>query len=249
MNEATSSRAVHMRIEDHGLDFRQSRYRAPLQRLHAVLQAFARSLSRQASRKAMLSRAHRQGSSIYSKRHNDCRAWSCRWKATRRPAACRAPTARTIRSTVSTTTSPRTIPRQTNAKVGAYQVWVDPAFPDAHRAPELRAWVEKQNAKHGCVFVIRYSARAGFTLIPPTLSDGHGWLESTASTREARAPVARTDRGWMDMTSNDNHSRHGRFVRPFPTGCPQPQRRQNALERLQERDWIRLIDVTPIELR
>ncbi len=29
-------------------------------------------------------------------------------------------------------------------KVGAYQVWVDPAFPDARRAPELRAWMEKK---------------------------------------------------------------------------------------------------------
>ena len=40
-------------------------------------------------------------------------------------------------------------------------------------------------------------------------------------------------------------SARGKFA--ISVGGPQPQRRQNALEILQERDWIRLIDVTPIE--
>ena len=59
------------------------------------------------------------------------------------------------------------------------------------------AWMEKQNAKHGCVFVIRYSASAGFTLIPPALSDGHGWLGIYGINEEQEHPLpALIEVGW-----------------------------------------------------
>jgi hypothetical protein len=61
--------------------------------------------------------------------------------------------------------------------VGAYQVWIDPAYRDAYKAPELRAWMIERTAKHSCVFVIRFSEREGFTLIPPAMAHDGQWHE------------------------------------------------------------------------
>jgi hypothetical protein len=55
------------------------------------------------------------------------------------------------------------------------QCWVDPKYPDAHRAPEFRAYVERQ-AEQGKLAIIRYDSQRCFTLIAPSFTGGD-WLE------------------------------------------------------------------------
>lgn len=57
------------------------------------------------------------------------------------------------------------------------QVWVDPKFPDAHRDPALRAYLERRAREDGFAAIIRYSSERGFVLFPPSMT-GRGWIEN-----------------------------------------------------------------------
>jgi hypothetical protein len=57
-------------------------------------------------------------------------------------------------------------------RVPAVQVWVDPAFPDAHKDPALRDLIDKAHV----AAIIRYGSADGFVAFPPSLT-GHGWFE------------------------------------------------------------------------
>jgi hypothetical protein len=56
------------------------------------------------------------------------------------------------------------------------QVWIDPAYPDAHRAPSFRRWLDGQ----GICALIRYGSRNGFLLAPPSVT-GSGWQEKQSN--------------------------------------------------------------------
>lgn len=61
-------------------------------------------------------------------------------------------------------------------KIQIVQIWVDPDYPDAHRDPELRAYLERRSVE-GIVGLVRYDASEGFTLVPPLFSDDGQWHE------------------------------------------------------------------------
>ena len=58
-----------------------------------------------------------------------------------------------------------------------FQVWCDPARPDAHRDPALRAYLAAMHARFGMPAFIRYNSRDGFLLVPPAVSGTGDWLE------------------------------------------------------------------------
>ena len=62
-------------------------------------------------------------------------------------------------------------------EVPVVQVWVDPDFPDAHRDPALREWLDRT----GQVALIRYSSGDGFCLFPPSRMANHEWLEKRSN--------------------------------------------------------------------
>lgn len=68
------------------------------------------------------------------------------------------------------------------------QVWVDPAFPDAYRAPELRAYMLRMAERYGVATIVRYSSRKAITVVPPPLVREGEWLEITDHTIVARTP-------------------------------------------------------------
>jgi hypothetical protein len=47
------------------------------------------------------------------------------------------------------------------------QVWVDPAFPDAHRDPALRRYLERRAEQDDMAALVRYSSTRGMTLFAP----------------------------------------------------------------------------------
>lgn len=103
-----------------------------------------------------------------------CAIWSCQWLANHDTADLKRPD----RShyvidplpDYVTITQTETGKREHHEVV---QIWVDPDYPDAHRDPALRAFLERQ----GKVGLVRYDNTRGFSLFPPaTAADGQ-WHE------------------------------------------------------------------------
>ncbi|HEY1881366.1 MAG TPA: hypothetical protein VGG68_15675 [Caulobacteraceae bacterium] len=54
------------------------------------------------------------------------------------------------------------------------QIWVDPDYPDAHRDPDLRAFLERR-ARDRIIGLIRWSRMKAAALIPPSLTEDGRW--------------------------------------------------------------------------
>jgi hypothetical protein len=64
----------------------------------------------------------------------------------------------------------------TNVEV--VQIWVDPSYPDAHRDPALRAYIERRG-EEGIAGIVRYSELRAITIFPPSMSKDGEWHEVT----------------------------------------------------------------------
>jgi hypothetical protein len=109
---------------------------------------------------------HGKGCTVYAKRPLGCRTWTCAWLAgeevLRRPD----------RTHYVVDTLPDFI-RAEGVSVQVVQVWIDPDYPDAHRDPGLRAFVERQRMPA----LIRRNTHDAFLLVPPCLAKERQWLE------------------------------------------------------------------------
>ena len=74
--------------------------------------------------------------------------------------------------------------------VPVFQVWVDPAFPDAWQDENLKAWMAAMADRHGFATIIRFSSRAAVTVFPPHF-DADGQWNVQAGTVKARTPEER----------------------------------------------------------
>src|SRR5262249_15036772 len=73
--------------------------------------------------------------------------------------------------------------------VEVVQVWVDPDYPDAHRDPALRAFLEHEKT----AAIVRYDSRRAFTLIPPSRSNDGKWIELESTITERAHHFAHPD--------------------------------------------------------
>lgn len=129
--------------------------------------------------KPALSRCRHQcrtGCGIYSTKPVSCAAWSCLWLQGEDTGP------RPDRAHLAVDPMPDYVVARHNEtgderKQGVWQVWVDPAYRDAHRAPAFRAWVERTARETGMAVLIRYGSREGFFLAPPALTGDGRWLE------------------------------------------------------------------------
>ncbi len=118
---------------------------------------------------------HSCGCAIYNTRPNSCRLWSCRWKADpeetadlRRPD--RSHYVIDMMPDYVVVTGPSGVPEN----VPVVQIWSDPRFPDAHRDPALRAYLEANQVPG----IVRYGGnKEALILIPPCCSENKKWHE------------------------------------------------------------------------
>lgn len=120
---------------------------------------------------------HGKGCMIYDRRPLACRLWSCRWLT----EADTADQHRPDHSHVVIDAMPDYVTLQDNLTgearhVPVIQVWVDPAYPDAHRDPALRAYVARQ-AEQGVLALIRNGSHDAFLLVPPSSAADGEWHE------------------------------------------------------------------------
>lgn len=62
-------------------------------------------------------------------------------------------------------------------RINVVQVWVDPAHPEAHRDPALRAYLATRGEKDGMAALIRTSESEAWLLVPPAINERGEWLE------------------------------------------------------------------------
>jgi len=108
-----------------------------------------------------------------------CRLWNCRWLVNDDTADLSRPD----RSHYVIDVVPDFITLQDNVTgkridVQVVQIWIDPAHPDAHRDPKLRAYLLRRS-EEGIAAIVRYDARKAVILFPPSMIGGtppDGWL-------------------------------------------------------------------------
>src|SRR4029077_937275 len=116
-----------------------------------------------------------KGCNRYADRPTPCRIWNCRWLLN----ADTADQSRPDHSHVVIDTMPDFVVCNDGSgdqHVEAVQVWVDPKYPDAHRAPAIRAYMQRR-ALEGKVTLVRVACGKTFTVIAPSMMANGEWAE------------------------------------------------------------------------
>lgn len=118
---------------------------------------------------------HRPGMPI------SCKLWSCRWLTDENAIGLSRPDRAHYVIDI--------MPDFVTAKEGlqsheieVIQLWVDPLYPEAHRDPALRAYLERLCDERGSMVLVRYNSESGFCLIPPGMNNTGEWIEHGGDT-------------------------------------------------------------------
>lgn len=118
---------------------------------------------------------HRPGMPI------SCKLWSCRWltdeATTGLPRPDRAHYVIDIMPDFVTAKE-----GDMSAEIEVIQLWVDPLYPEAHRDPALRKYLERLCDQRGAMVLVRYNSESGFCLIPPGMNNTGKWIEHGGET-------------------------------------------------------------------
>lgn len=122
-----------------------------------------------------------KGCKVYTKPKMpiSCRVWTCRWLANNDTAAMSRPD----RSRYVIDIMPDFITLQEESgplNIPVIQIWCHPSSRDAHRDPDLRAYLERRG-KEGFAAIIRYNENDAFVLVPPALSGSGEFVEITSN--------------------------------------------------------------------
>ena len=118
-----------------------------------------------------------KGCAIYARRPPSCRLWNCRWLVEDDTADLSRPD----RSHYVIDIMPDFVTARPHdggppVHIQVVQVWVDPNHRDAHRDPQLRAYLARRGEEN-IAALIRYSETDGFVLAPPAMNDKDEWVE------------------------------------------------------------------------
>lgn len=143
-----------------------------------------------------------KGCTIYAARPVSCRSWACRWLADSETAGMRRPDR--AHYVIDLEDDFVTLRRDDGVtqKVAVVQVWADPAFPTAHREPELRAYMARMADQHNMATIVRWSSTQAVTVFPPRFDAAGEWHEIAGSI------VARTPGERRILSINDEEPPH-----------------------------------------
>lgn len=121
-----------------------------------------------------------KGCTIYSTRPFVCRDWNCAWLSDPRTSELRRPDRShyVVDGLLDFITIQSSDGQE--QQLPCAQVWVDPAFKDAHRDPALRRYLAARNLPA----IVRYNSKDGFVVLPPGLTSTGTWLEASSQFRE-----------------------------------------------------------------
>jgi hypothetical protein len=112
------------------------------------------------------------GCSIYRDRPEPCVYWSCRWLFDPETADLRRP------DRAGYIVDPQFSTIMLDGKpIDAIQVYVDPARPDAHQDPALRAYLARMAERFRVVAIVRWGHDEAMALGAPCLTSSGEWEE------------------------------------------------------------------------
>lgn len=109
----------------------------------------------------------------------ECGQWSCRWLADQACDVSRPDRVHYVIDVLPDYCEVKDPDQDEWIRIPLVQVWVDPAFPDAHEDPRLRRWLEALARETGQIALIRLNERDGFVLIPPSMSSTGKWFKQS----------------------------------------------------------------------
>jgi len=123
----------------------------------------------------------RKGCGIYNRRPMSCALWSCRWLTDPATAALSRPDrSHYVIDAMPDFISVDDADTGERIRIPVIQIWIDPAYPDAHRDPKLRAYLEQQQS----AALIRFGNERGIVLFPPFMFSDGQWHERDSRRRE-----------------------------------------------------------------
>lgn len=123
-------------------------------------------------------RSHK-GCAVYGHHPLSCRVWSCSWLSDDDAGDLSRPD----RAHYVIDCMPDFIEIDAHdghpaQKVPVIQIWIDPKYPDAHRDPALRAYIERRSIREGgMAALVRYDNERAIVLFPPSVTDEGIWHE------------------------------------------------------------------------
>jgi hypothetical protein len=124
--------------------------------------------------------SHARGCKVYKQLGRvspECKLWNCRWLVEDDTEGLSRPD----RSHYVIDLMPDFVTLRDDATgeaqhVEVVQIWVDPKYPDAHRDPALRAYLERR-AKQNIIGLVRWDNEQAIAIFPPALSADRQWHE------------------------------------------------------------------------
>ncbi|MGY3278082.1 hypothetical protein [Bradyrhizobium sp. S3.7.6] len=135
-----------------------------------------------------------KGCSIYHdfprKMPTECRVWNCRWLVNDGMSDQPRPD----QSHLVVDVLPDFITAEDNETgaqqhIQVVQVWCDPAFPDAHRDPSFRRYLDRLGRREGIAALIRFNSSDAITIFPPSMTGGKWHEVGGNSTGRERSPA------------------------------------------------------------
>lgn len=117
--------------------------------------------------------------SIYGQHPHDCKGWTCMWTVNSMMRLPRPDRAHYVIDVLPDQVRAYQLGEEMDVQV--LQIWVDPAFPDSHRDPALRAWLAAHAERTQMAAIVRCGqGDVGLVLIPPSMSETRRWAEVPA---------------------------------------------------------------------
>jgi len=127
----------------------------------------------------------------------ECKLWNCRWLVNDDTAALSRPDrAHYVIDIMPDYITLEDNETKTRQAVEVVQIWVDPAHPNAHRDPALRAYLLRRGER-GIAALLRFEDKRAIMLFPPNMIgsadtapagwlQGDGWIEVPHDAPNAR---------------------------------------------------------------
>ena len=119
-----------------------------------------------------------KGCTVYTSRKMppSCRLWSCRWLNGSAPDLRRPDRSHYVIDCLPDYITLQDATTGETHKIPVLQIWCDPDYPDAHRDPQLRAYLDEQG-KQGYMALVRYDSKRAFALASPSIASDGEWHE------------------------------------------------------------------------
>ena len=145
-----------------------------------------RSLDKDAGQRCAHQR-HHKGCAVYRQLASvspECKLWNCRWLVDDDTADLSRPDrSHYVLDLMPDFVTLRDDKAGEARHIEVVQIWVDPKFPDAHRDPALRAYLERR-AEENIVGLVRWDNEKAIVIFPPALSSDGRWHERTSAFRQ-----------------------------------------------------------------